>query len=129
MSNPLYFTGLTEHGEPLMGGLFRMKDQLGFPLDMAFEKCREMRVCPDWFEAMADAMSQSYTKYETVLYDMQMLLGEALTGELQQRFEEGLCVVWSGLGDKGFDSIQAAASRLVEIKRESGKALTGETKV
>ena len=99
-----------------------MKDQEGFPLDMAYEICKERRACPDWCEAMADALSQSYTKYETLTGEMEMLLGGPLCAEVVQKFEELMCLIWSAIGDKSFESIQAAAGKILEMKKANGPA-------
>lgn len=51
----LYFTGCTPDRVLLMGGIWKLWEQEGFPLEMSFLVCRDKGMAVDWLEAMADA--------------------------------------------------------------------------
>ena len=51
----IYVTGYTVEGDPLIGGIWTLHDQEGFPLEMSYIMCRNERWDIDWMEAMADA--------------------------------------------------------------------------
>ena len=51
----IYATGCTSDGTMLIGGIWRLWHQEGFPLEMAHLVCRDKGWRVDWLEAMADA--------------------------------------------------------------------------
>ena len=51
----IYTTGLTPGGLNLVGGIWTLWDQHGFPLEMSHLICRDSGWHVDWIEAMADA--------------------------------------------------------------------------
>ena len=55
MDETLYITGLTHGGRTLVGGLWTMWAQEGFPLELSQIALRDQGHDPDWAEAMADA--------------------------------------------------------------------------
>lgn len=55
MSNPIYCTGIGENGKPLLGGIWRMYSEQGFPIEMSHMEAQEKGCQVDWLEAMADA--------------------------------------------------------------------------
>lgn len=55
MSRILYRTGRTPQGIPLLGGVWRLWHQDGFPLEMSYLFCQAEGLAIDWLEAMADA--------------------------------------------------------------------------
>jgi hypothetical protein len=83
----LYQTGFTPDGIPLLGGIYRLKDQEGFPVDMAYELCRDKGVCPDWAEFLADAGSQKDWKFDDAFHEIEMLCGKEISGEIMERFK------------------------------------------
>lgn len=72
MSNPLKLKPQT-NGTPRLQGVFRMRDEHGFPVDMAFEIAKENKWDIDWVEAMADALRQCVLKYDALVAEMKML--------------------------------------------------------
>lgn len=51
----IYATGCAPDGTPLIGGVWMLRDQEGFPLEMSHLICRDKGWAIDWMEAMADA--------------------------------------------------------------------------
>jgi len=51
----IYPTGLTREGIPLIGGVWTLWEQEGFPLEMSHLVCQGNGWAVDWLEAMADA--------------------------------------------------------------------------
>lgn len=56
--SPLYFTGFSD-GKALVGGIWRMKSQEGFPVELSALQCASAGIIPDWMEAMADASTEN----------------------------------------------------------------------
>jgi hypothetical protein len=55
MSSPLYITGKTTDGKILIGGVWTLWQQEGFPVEMSHLACQGRDISIDWLEAMADA--------------------------------------------------------------------------
>lgn len=51
----IYTTGANCDGVPLIGGVWTLWEQEGFPLEMSYLICRDKGWAVDWLEAMADA--------------------------------------------------------------------------
>lgn len=51
----IYATGCTPDGVTLIGGIWKLWEQEGFPLEMSHLVCRDKGWAVDWLEAMADA--------------------------------------------------------------------------
>ena len=51
----IYQTGYTPAGEPLIGGVWALRQQEGFPLEMSQMVCQSNGWKIDWLEAMCDA--------------------------------------------------------------------------
>jgi hypothetical protein len=64
---------LQSNGVPRLQGVFTLRDQEGFPVDMAFEMARDRGWEVDWVEALADAARQCVLKYEALLNEVRML--------------------------------------------------------
>lgn len=58
---------------PKLQGVFAMKDQEGFPIDMSYEMARDRGWEIDWIEAMVDASRQCIFKYDTLVDEIRML--------------------------------------------------------
>lgn len=54
-SSIIYLTGISSSGKPLLGGVWTLWEQEGFPLEMSHLICQESGWGVDWFEAMVDA--------------------------------------------------------------------------
>lgn len=77
------------NGVPKLQGVFRLRDQEGFPLDMSFEIARDRGWDIDWVEALADAARQCIFKFEALLEEIRMLEPEKVD-IVQQIFAAGL---------------------------------------
>jgi hypothetical protein len=75
LNAPLYVTGTTPEGKPLVGGIFRMKDEQGFPLDSSYDYCRESGLAIDYLELLCDAWLNSPEKYDAVVAELNFLGG------------------------------------------------------
>ena len=51
----IYPTGITLEGKPLIGGIWRMWSQEGFPIESSWMECNARGWKVDWCEAMVDA--------------------------------------------------------------------------
>ncbi len=68
------------NGVPKLQGVFRMRDQEGFPIDMSYELAKENGWEVDWVEALADAARQCVFKYNTLIEEIKMLEPDKLDG-------------------------------------------------
>lgn len=60
-------------GKIRLQGVFTLRDQEGFPVDMAFEMARERGWVVDWVEALADAGRQCVFKCDALAAEMRAL--------------------------------------------------------
>lgn len=58
-NSPIYNTGFTPEGKPLIGGVWTLWHQDGFPLEMSHLICQGNGWAVDWAEAMADASTSN----------------------------------------------------------------------
>ena len=61
------------NGVPKLQGVFTLRDQEGFPVDMSYEITKERGWEVDWVEALADAARQCILKYDALLEEIRML--------------------------------------------------------
>lgn len=61
------------NGTPKLQGVYRLKDESGFPIDMSFELAVESGWCVDWVEALVDAGRQCVFKFDALLEEIEML--------------------------------------------------------
>lgn len=73
--NPLYITGINPEGKPLMGGVFRMKDEHGFPLDCSRDVLKEKGWEIDYLELLCDAWLHDVDGFDSVCRELDMLDG------------------------------------------------------
>lgn len=107
-NNILYITGLNPTGIPLIGGVWRLRDQEGLPLEMSYLMAREKGFLIDWCEAMADASRSNNCPV------LMQSIGEFLPDNVINHLKAGfLSMLKSG---KSFDQI-------VSDKRAGGKAM------
>lgn len=105
----IYQTGYTTDGVPLIGGVWALRQQEGFPLEMSYMVCQSHGWLIDWLEAMGDA---SRTNDLPAL--MQQVEAFLPSGDLL-RMKLGFCA-WLEKG-KPF-------AELVEEKRRNGAKLS-----
>lgn len=116
MNNPLYITGLTDDGYFLIGGIYRMKDELGFPLDASLDYCIEKgNLIIDWCECLADAGSQNDWKFDSVLEELEMLLNKSTKEEIEQKFFQYGNYVMRNYNTKTFIE---TCEKILELKKE-----------
>ena len=75
MDDILYTTGICPDGKPLVSGLFTIKDQCGFPLDAAFEECKQRGVTPDIFELLCAAWVGNPLGFDAIVRELDLLGG------------------------------------------------------
>ena len=73
-------------GVPKLQGVYRLKDEDGFPIDMSHELAQEQGAVVDWIEAMADAGRQCVFKFNGLLEEMRMLIGDEKTDQAERVF-------------------------------------------
>jgi hypothetical protein len=99
------------NGVPKLQGVFRMKDQEGFPIDMAYELAKENGWEVDWVESLADAARQCIFKYDALIEEIGMLEPDKLDG-VKRMFAIGF------MSSDG-DTFTEQASNLYNRMRES----------
>jgi hypothetical protein len=71
-SSPLRLKSQT-NGVPKLQGVFTMRDQEGFPIDMSYELAKDNGWEVDWVEALADAARQCIFKYDALIEEIKIL--------------------------------------------------------
>lgn len=66
------------NGVPKLQGVFTLRDQEGFPIDMAYEIAKERGWEVDWVEALSDALRQGIFKYDALIEEIRMLEPEKI---------------------------------------------------
>ena len=102
----IYATGSTPDGTVLIGGVWTLWDQEGFPLEMSHLLCQQKGWAVDWLEAMADA-SRTHN-LPSLMDHVQTFLPDHVV----ERLREGFLLV---LKTKAYEQI-------VEEKRTNGHA-------
>jgi hypothetical protein len=70
-------------GRPKIQGVFRLKDEDGFPVDMSYELAKERGWDVDWVEALVDAGRSDVGKFDALLAEIELL--EPGAGESAKR--------------------------------------------
>ena len=65
LTAPLYVTGVSDDGRLLLGGIFRMHDEHGYPVDCCFEEAKLRGYDIDWLEALCDCWLNDCLKYDS----------------------------------------------------------------
>ena len=99
------------NGVPKLQGVFRMRDQEGFPVDMSYEIAKENGWEIDWVEALADAGRQCIFKYDALIEEIGMLEPDKLDG-VKRMFALGFM-------SSGGETFTEQASSLYNRMRES----------
>lgn len=76
-------------GVPKLQGIFTLRDQEGFPVDMSYEIAKERGWEADWVEALADAARQCVLKYDALLEEIR-LLEPSKVAIIQTVFADGI---------------------------------------
>jgi hypothetical protein len=78
LQSPIYVTGISTDGKLLLGGIFRMQDTVGFPIDASFEECRQRGYAIDWLEALADCWLNDCLKFDSFVRQASTLTNQPL---------------------------------------------------
>jgi hypothetical protein len=89
LQSPIYVTGVSTDGKFLLGGIFKMQDQIGFPIDASFEECRNNGCQIDWLEAMADCWLNDCLKFDSFSRQAELLTSV----KLKEKFKEAGAVI------------------------------------
>jgi hypothetical protein len=73
--NPIYITDIAPDGRLLVGGIFKMKDQVGFPLDCSYDICKENNLAIDYCELLCDAWLTNCLGFDAVCRELELLGG------------------------------------------------------
>jgi hypothetical protein len=76
-SGPLRWKSQT-NGVPKLQGVFRFKDETGFPVSITYDVSREREWDFDWIEALVDATRQN--KFDSMFNEVKMIVPEAAEG-------------------------------------------------
>lgn len=117
MKSCLYITGKTVEGALLIGGVYKLKDQEGMPLDVAHDSLSGKGFI-DFAEYLAAAGAQN--KYDSALADIKNLLGQDEAKKINKQFS-----LWWGIR-RGNDEIDwpTACQKLLNEKIAQGKVFT-----
>lgn len=99
MSKIIKVTGVTESGDFLVGGLYTLKDTVGFPLDISYDVVKEKGCFVDWFDIALDAGCHGIGKYEAILTEIESIAGSYVVGKIEFAF----AVLWTQKGKPTYD--------------------------
>ncbi len=71
----IYTTGYTQQGVELVGGIWTLFDQEGFPIEMSYLKLKQDGKRVDWIEAMASASLSN--NLPSLVAQMSLFMGES----------------------------------------------------
>ena len=111
----IYQTAITTEGKCLLGGVWRLYRQEGFPVDLSFITIREMGHRPDYMEMMAEATMHGELERLMRQYP------EIFTDEVKNKF--ALYLLSHGSDTLGFEK---AAENIVNQKRSMNLDKLGE---
>jgi hypothetical protein len=80
----LYFTGANRNNQLLIGGIWKLWEQEGFPIELSNIVCKDNLVLVDWLEAMLDASCSN--NCPSLMTHLESFLSEAELFELKIRF-------------------------------------------
>ncbi len=80
----LYITGKTPCGKPLLGGVWRMFTQDGFPVEMSHILATQRGCLVDWCEAMLDAKESG--TLPALVRQMECFLPQEAMAHIKERF-------------------------------------------
>lgn len=83
ITSPLYVTAATRNAI-MLGGVFRMHDQVGFPIDCCIDEFRERGFLIDWMEALCDCWLNDCLKFDSFVRSAEISSPEPL--DLHRRF-------------------------------------------
>ena len=80
----IYLTGYTDKGLPLIGGVWTLKDQSGYPIEMSYVSAITNGYNIDWAEAMADASLSN--RCPALMRDIETFLSTETISHLKNGF-------------------------------------------
>lgn len=84
IQNPIYITAVGIDGKMILGGIFKMQDQVGFPVDASFEESRQHGFVIDWLEALCDCWLNDCLKYDSFCRQASNCCGVNLDAKFQE---------------------------------------------
>lgn len=78
ITKPLYVTAIGADGKFMLGGIFRMQDEVGFPLDASFEEIKSLGFHIDWLEALCDCWLNDCLKFDSFVRQAENCTGANL---------------------------------------------------
>ena len=82
----LFPSGISaDDGAVFIGGIYRLKSEIGFPVDMSYEICKERGWHVDWNEALCYCWLHDLLGFDNFCAEMRMLLGHLEPLELWKR--------------------------------------------
>ena len=83
----LKVTGKTEDGKLVIGGVFKLNDTYGLPLEITLDKLNEKNMLPDWIEFWQSAMKAGWTQERTWIM-LTSSIGDVLGPEFRKEWEK-----------------------------------------
>lgn len=119
--NPLYVTGYSPEGKPLLGGIFKAKDQCGIPLDFRFDTAREKGMAIDYMELLCDAWLSNCLGFDTIVRELDLLGGSRVDD-----WKAAGCIWLSSNPDamQSENPINEFCYAILSLKRNTSQALT-----
>jgi hypothetical protein len=113
MKTEIYQTGFTKDGSPLIGGIWKMKTEVGFPVDLSILEIQQRGGAPDWAEMLADAGSVDLPAFEfdNAVHEMRQVI-PILADEIMHRFK-----LWFSSHAKHGEDFSQTCKALLAIKR------------
>lgn len=119
ITDPLYITGICPATKQLMlGGIFRMHDQVGYPVDCCIDESRERGFMIDWLEALCACWLNDCLKFPSFARQAELASREPLN--LHHRFKVAGAVFLGKFpkARKNSDPVNVFCRYILEKKRK-----------
>lgn len=57
-----------------VSGVYKLKDETGFPISASYEEAQQRGLSVDWIEALADAARQDVIKFDALMSEIELLV-------------------------------------------------------
>lgn len=115
LQSQIYVTGIAPNGKFLLGGISRMQDQIGFPVDASFEECKSNGLLIDWLEALFDCWLNDCLKFDSFVRQAESLTRENLSEKFSMT--GALRVVRFPKMKKTLNPVDTACRYILSMKR------------
>ena len=102
----------------MIAGVYRLKDECGFPIDASYDYCHDKGLTIDWMEALAYAVSQGVDgvfKMDALLKEIKMLIPDDY-GDILRRWKVLLGYHLKRVDSQGEEAIYEACERILKEK-------------